>query len=222
MASYPSTGSRLTSSISTSLSTQIIIQVELPDGSVAPVGAVQELTESQSRGLARIVEIGTDGVIEIVPQKATEFELSLTRTVFDGLSLPEAFGRGFRNIQAQRFPFNILIIDVNAGVVDPQGTVDKNSTVITTYHNCWFNSTSTPIKAENYIIMQQARVWCEFISTMRGSGGVAESQGAGGGRSILGPGKTDSIEIASDVGRRLGGLDFAGILRAGTNSQNLV
>ena len=81
MAGYPNTGSRLTSSISTSLSTQIIIQVEMNDGSTVPVGAVKELTENQNRGLARIVEIGTDGVIEIVPNKATEFEVAVAVTV---------------------------------------------------------------------------------------------------------------------------------------------
>ncbi len=221
MASYPSTGSRLTSSISTTLSTQIIIQVEMNDGSVESVGAIQELTESQNRGLARIVEIGTDGVIEIVPNKATEFELSLTRTVFDGLSLPEAFGRGFRNIQSQRFPFNIQVIDVSAGIVDAQGTASKDSTVITTYHNCWFSRTSTPIKADNYIIMQTATVWPEFITSVRAGDAVAKSQAAGGGRSILTPGQVDPVEAAADSARRLGALDFAGLLRAGLNLQNL-
>jgi len=221
MPQYPSTGSRLTSSISTSLSTQIIIQVEMSDGSVEPVGAVKSLSEKQSRGLARIVEIGTDGVIEIVPNKATEFTLSLERTVFDGLSLPEAFGRGFRNIQSQRFPFNIQVIDVNAADVDAQGTVGKNSTVVTTYHNCWFNSTSTPIKADDYIIMQSADVWCEFITTTRAGDAVAKSQSAGGGRSLLTPNQVDPIEAAADSARRLGALDFAGLLRAGFNLNNL-
>jgi len=193
----------------------------LNDGSVTNVGAVQELTESQNRGLARIVEIGTDGVIEIIPNKATEFELTLNRVVFDGLSLPEAFGRGFRNIQSQRFPFNLQVIDINAGVVDAAGGVNKNSTVVTTYHNCWFNRTSTPIKADNYIIIQQATVWVEFISSTRAGAAVAASQGAGGGRSILTPGTLDPIESQSDSGRRLGSLDAAGILLAGLNLNNL-
>lgn len=218
---YPSTGSRLTSSISTSLSTQIIIQVEMNDGSVTPVGAVKELTEEQNRGLARIVEIGTDGVIEIVPNKATEFQLSLNRTVFDGLSLPEAFGRGFRNIQSQRFPFNIQVVDVNAGIVDASGTASKDSTVITTYHNCWFQRTSTPLKADDYIIVQSATVWCEFITSVRAGDAVAKSQAAGGGRSILTPGQVDPVEAAADSARRLGAMDYAGLLRSGFNLNNL-
>lgn len=219
MATYPSTGSTLTSTISTGLSTQIIIQVEMADGSVEPIGAVQELTENQQRGLARIVEIGTDGVIEIVPNKATEFTISLGRTVFDGLSLPEGFGQGFRNIQSQRSPFNIQVIDVSAGVVDSQGDIDKNTTVITTYHNCWFSRTVTPFKADNFIIVQTAECWCENISTTRSSGAVALSQGAGGGRSMLLPSQVDPTEAAVDSGRRLGSMDYAGIiLQAGISN----
>lgn len=213
MAAYPSTGSTLTSTISTGLSTQIIIQVEMSDGSVEPIGAVQELTENQQRGLARIVEIGTDGVIEIVPNKATEFTISLGRVVYDGLSLPEGFGQGFRNIQSQRTPFNIQVIDVSAGVVDASGDIDKNTTVITTYHNCWFSRTSTPFKADNFIIVQTAEVWCENISTTRSAGAVALSQGAGGGRSMLLPSQTDPVSNSVDVGSRLGAMDYAGLLR---------
>lgn len=210
---YPATGSRLTSGISTTLSTQIIIQVEMADGSIVPVGAIQSLSEKQSRGLARIVEIGTDGVIEIVPNKATEFTISLERTMFDGLSLPEAFGRGFRNIQSQRFPFNIQVVDVSAAIVDASGTAGKDTTTITTYHNCWFNSASTPLKADNYIIMQSAEVWAEFITSTRSSGPVAASQAAGGGRAILTPNSVDVIEGQVDSSRRLGAMDYAGLIR---------
>src|SRR5579859_6000339 len=99
--SYPQTGTTLSSNISSGLSTQIAINVEQPDGSLVDVGAVKSLTENQSRGLGRITEIGTDGVIEIVPNRATEYTLDLERTVFDALSLAEAFGQAFRNIQAQ-------------------------------------------------------------------------------------------------------------------------
>ena len=218
-SSYPNTGSRLTSGISTGLSTQILIHVNLPDGTVDTVGAIKSLTEKQNRGLARIVEIGTDGVIEIVPNKATEFSISLERTVFDGLTLTEAFGRDFRNIQSQRFPFNVEVIDTSSAVVNSNGDVDPNSVVVTTYHNCWFNSTSTPLKADDYIIMQSAEVWCEFISVLRGGQAVALSQSAGGGRAILTPGQVDPVEASVDAGSRLGALDFGGLLKlAGFNN----
>lgn len=211
--SYPATGSSLTSTILTGLSTQIEIQVQVSDGSFRAIGAVKELTETQTRPLFRVPEIGTDGNISIVPQRPVEYELSLTRTVFDGLSLTEAFGQGFRNIQAQRAPFNIQVIDVSAGIVDAAGAVDKNTTVITTYHNCWFNRTSTPVKADDYIIVQTATVWCLYISSTRAGAAVALSQGAGGGRTILTPGLVDPASAAVDSGHRLGAMDFAGLAR---------
>lgn len=222
MPSYPQTGSTLTSSISTGLSTQIIIQVEQPNGPPITVGAVKELTEEQTRGLMRIPEIGTDGIIEIVPKAPTEYTLRLTRTVFDGLSLPEAFGRGFRNIQSQRIPFNIQVIDLSAGIVDAQGVAGKDTVVVTTYENCWFASTSTPYKADDYIIVQTAQVWCEYISSVRAGDAVAKSQAAGGGRSILTPTSVDPVEAAADSRRRLGALDFAGLIRAGFGTNNLI
>ena len=98
MADFPNTQTNIEAGPRTNsgLSTQIIIKVFN-----SPVGALQNLQVTQNRGLARIVEVGTDGVIEIVPNKATEYELSATRIVFDQLRLPEAFSRGFRFIASQ-------------------------------------------------------------------------------------------------------------------------
>ena len=211
---YPNTGTTLSSNIATGLSTQIVIQVELPNGGVIDVGAVKSITEEQTRQLARITEIGTDGVIEIVPNRATEFSLNLERTVFDGLSLTEAFGRGFRNIQSQRFPFNLQMIDVSGGAVDSNGVVDKNSVVITTYSNCWFTRTSTPFRTDDYVIMQSANVWCEGIFSSRAGKPVAMSQAASGGRSVLTANQIDPIEGAADSRHRLGSLDFGGLIRS--------
>lgn len=204
---YPNTGSTLKSGLSTGLSTQIIITAEIKgDGKFEPVGAVRELTETQNRTLARVHEIGTDGTIEIVPQKAAEYDLSLTRIVFDGLSIAEAFGRGFRNIQSQRFPFNIVVTDNSA-------SGDSNSAVVTTYHNCWFYRISTPYKSDDYIIAQTANVWCEYISSIRGGSSVAETQNLNGGKRRIQPNQVDAIEAAADSRRRLGSLDFAGIMQ---------
>lgn len=87
-ATFPNTGSNINDGHRTSsgLSTQIIIKV-----SNNPVGALQQLSVAQNRPLQRIQEIGTDGVIEIVPNSATTFELTANRIVFDQLRLPESF-----------------------------------------------------------------------------------------------------------------------------------
>src|SRR5271168_3873932 len=106
---FPNTGTTVNpDSTSSGLSTQIIIKV---NGN--PVGALQTLTVDQTRSVQRISEIGTDGTVEIVPNKAAEYKLTTGRIVFDQLRLPEAFSRGFRFIGAQRLPFDIEIYDTS-------------------------------------------------------------------------------------------------------------
>lgn len=202
MASYPRTGSNLDSTTKSSLSTQIIIMVENE-----PVGAIQSFQETQSRSNKPITEVGTDGVIELVPQGATKVSLQIQRMYFDGLSLPESFSRGFRNIHSQRIPFDIVVID--------QFTGTGNDAIITTYHNCWFNNLSITYSASDYTIAQSAGVDCEYISTIRGGEAVALSQGVGGGRQIPGV-QLDVAELGADSGAngRRGSLDYPGLISA--------
>ena len=137
MAEYPNTSSILDNkalttqhgTTRTGLSTQIVVYVN-----EEPVGAIQSFQEQQQRQNKRINELGTDGVIEIIPQSAANVTLTVQRIVFDGLSVTEAFSRGFRNIHAQRIPFDIVVIDKFTGT--------DNDAVVTTYHNCWFKSMS--------------------------------------------------------------------------------
>jgi len=172
-----------------------------------PVGAIQSFQETQSRGIKPINEIGTDGIIELVPQGATKVSLQIQRMYFDGLSLPEAFSRGFRNLQSQRIPFDIVVID--------QFTGTGNDAIITTYHNCWFNNLSITYSASDYTIAQSAGVDCEYISTIRGGEAVALSQGVGGGRQIPGV-QLDVAELGADSGAngRRGSLDYPGLISA--------
>jgi len=138
MSDFPNTGSildRVTGQASTNsgLSTQIIIKVNN-----VPVGALQRLSVSQSRNLERIKEIGTDGVIEIVPNQATNFELTADRVVFDQLRLPESLSRGFRFINAQRVPFDIDVFDISSVNPPAAAATNSNGVVVMTYKNCWF------------------------------------------------------------------------------------
>lgn len=200
MATYPNTGSILDNKLHTSLSTQVIIMVE-----GEPVGAVQSFGENQSRSNARIKEVGTDGTIEIAPQSAAEITLSVERIVYDGLSVSESFSRGFRNIQAQRIPFSIVVIDQHSGTDD--------DAIITTYHNCWFNTISKTYNADNYIVTENCSIDVEYVSTLRGGEAVSLSQGVGGGRQIAGV-QIDSVELEADSGARRGALDFPGLISA--------
>jgi len=199
MATYPRTGSILDSTTRTALSTQIIVMVDNE-----PVGAIQSFQETQRRNNSRITEVGTDGTIEIVPNQAADFSISVERIVYDGLSVTEAFSRGFRNIQAQRIPFDIVIIDQYTGTDD--------DAVITTYRGCWFNSIGKTYSSSDYVISENVSIDVENVSTMRGGEAVALSQGTGGSRQISG--QVDSVELLADSGARRGALDFPGLISA--------
>lgn len=196
---YPKTGSILDSTTRTALSTQIIILV---DGE--PVGAVQDFSPDQSRANKRITEVGTDGTIEIVPTSGAEVSLSISRIVYDGLSVTEAMARGFRNLKSQRIPFDIVVIDQNTGTGD--------DAIITTYKNCWFKSIRNSYKSSDYIIDESVQVDVEDVMTLRGGEAVALSQGVGGSRQI--PLQRDPVELATDAGGRRGSLDFPGLISA--------
>jgi hypothetical protein len=165
------------------------------------VGAVQTLNVAQTRNLIRVVEIGLDGTLEIVPQQRAEVVLTVNRVVFDRLRLPEAFARGFINIKSQRLPFDIQIIDNTAGE-------DEDATTHI-YTNCWFNNYTTPYNAENYIITETATIWAEDVSSRLG----ASANAAQGGARDMKP-QIESIERLADIGSRRGTMDAPGIIDA--------
>jgi hypothetical protein len=211
VTTFPNTGSTVgldpkASQISTGLSTQIIIKVNQ-----VAVGALQQLSVNQARPLDRIKEIGTDGIIEIVPNGATTFEMTANRIVFDQLRLPEAFSRGFRFINAQRLPFDIEVFDLTG--IDPNsgGTVgtDLTGIVVVTYKNCWFQSYATPYAADNYIVTETATIWCEtaYISTPDVSTKPLTNQ-----RGIVGQTDGWGVESSVNSGGRRGSMDAGGIL----------
>jgi hypothetical protein len=204
MADYPATGTIFDNpgsggSTRTGLSTQVIVYVN-----GEPVGAIQSFQETQTRPLKRIGEVGTDGFIEIVPQSQTQINLQVQRIVFDGISLPESFARGFRNIHAQRIPFDIVVIDKFTGV-------DERS-VVTTYHNCFFASLGKTYSASDYVISENAQIQAEYMTSQRGNQAVVRSQGVGGSREI-GNKQIDPVEVRADRGRR-GSLDVGALIRA--------
>jgi hypothetical protein len=210
MASYPYTGTLFDSEAvtgaktRTALSTQIIVYVNNQ-----PVGAIQSFEERQQRSIKRIFEVGTDGTVEAVPQSAATIDLTVNRIVFDGLSLPEAMARGFRNIHSQRIPFDIVVIDRFTG------TEEEGGAIVTTYHNCWFGSLGRSYSVNDYTIAENASITVESVSTERNGAPVASSQGVGGGRDLGSEGRQiDAIEQAADYGTYRGSLDFPGLIKA--------
>ena len=180
MSEYPATGSTLVDTPHAGLSTQIVVKVR---GS--SVGAIQELTINQTRDMLVWEEIGTDGIVEIHPKGAAKIALTIGRVVFDQLRLPEAFSRGFINLQAQRLPFNIEVIDRFAG--------SNILAAVHTYHSCWFRRYTQPYRAENFLITETAELACEYISSMQAGVNVAQ----GGLRDI--PVEHDTMERATDL-----------------------
>lgn len=185
-------------STASTLSTQIIIKVDNE-----PVGALQRLTVAQNRPLQRIQEIGTDGVIEIVPNSATTYELTAERVVFDLLRLPEAFSRGFRFIAAQRIPFDIEIFDIS-NTAASLGE-ESEGVVAMTYKNCWFTRYETPYQADNYVITETSGIWAETASM------VATPTASDNLRGLIPVSDAAGIENDVNIGGRLGSLNATGL-----------
>ena len=164
MSNYSNTQSVFDSSgggsTRTGLSTQIVVMVN-----GQPVGAIQSFGQTQQRSTRPITEVGTDGVIEIVPSSATQISLSIQRIMFDGLSLPEAFSRGFVNIAAQRMPFDIVVIDRSNQ--DPSDAIGTGSERVTVYKNCWFTNLAKTFSSQDYIVSETASVRCETVYTFK-------------------------------------------------------
>jgi hypothetical protein len=208
--SYPYTGTQLNSSTQTGLSTQILVQV---DG--LAVGGIQSLRVNQRRPLRAITEVGTDGNIEIVPNAATTFELSIERIYFDRKTITESLGRSFLNIQAQRYPFDIYIydfhnvpgaaLDPEFGVGDPTAAAQlaANGIITTVYENVWIGSLDTTYSSGDYIIMQNISATAEFCHSHIGP----VSSAADGVSGIPGSAAIDQPLDSADGFRELRNLE---------------
>lgn len=214
-STYPNTGSLINRGIddnagrtTTGLSTAIVIKVA---GNA--VGALQDFTLNQDRGLYEAVEIGTDGIIEVVPQSATKFKVTTNRLVFDQMRLPQAFSRAFVNIAAQRIGFDIEIFDLNyaTGFITNAGQVTQENAagsgiMVMKIVNCWFSSLSTPYKANDYTIIESANLTAETIQLV--------NPGANGIRNLDPQTDTAGIERLVNEGKRRGSLDVSGLVNS--------
>ena len=205
MATYPSSGSTLKSNISTGLSTQIIVKV-----GTETVGAIQKLSINHNRNIERVKEVGLDGILELVPNQPTQYDITVNRIVFDRLRLPEAFSRGFINIKSQLLGFDILIIDRSNG--------DGEGIVMHKLVGCWFSKYNTNYDSGNYIITEDATILCEDI--VSNLGGSDANAATGGTRGINYEVDTYGRERATDRGA--GGLGGGGGFRGTMDVAGLV
>jgi hypothetical protein len=189
------------------MSTQIIVKV-----GTETVGAIQKLTINHNRNVERVKEVGLDGILELVPNQPTQYDLNVDRIVFDRLRLPEAFSRGFINIKSQLIGFDILVIDRTNG--------EDNGVVLHKLVGCWFNRYTTNYDSGNYIITENATLLCEDI--VSNLGGSDASAATGGARGINYEVDTFGRERATDRGAGgVGGgggfrgtMDVAGLINA--------
>ena len=196
MAKYPPSGSLLENRINSGLSTQITIKVNN-----VTVGAIQRLSITQNRDLHRWEEIGTDGIVEIHPRGAAKIDLAVDRIVFDGMKLTESFARGFINIQSQRIPFDINIIDKSE-------VKDNSGHVVHTFNNCWFKNYNPQFRSDSFIVSETAQIWCEYVTTTRGSISAVN----GGFRGINY--EYDTIERETDSKGKIGRYEISDVGRS--------
>jgi hypothetical protein len=201
---YPNTGSILTGEndtnrTGTAVSTNIIILV---NGN--PIGAIKKLGISESRDIAVIDEVGTDGHIDSVPRKSTEITGTCTRTRFDNLRMLAAFSRPYIHLAAQRIPFDIVIQDTFAGS-------DVNSILTTTVRNVWANKLDITYSTDDFVIVEDMSWTAEHIYSKIGNSNAVP--GVSGSRTLeIGTG--NYFERQADRGDRRGALDGAGLLLA--------
>jgi hypothetical protein len=188
---------------STSLSTNMLVLVN-----DIPIGAIQELSVTESRGITMIQELGTDGFVDSVPTSSTKISGSCRRIRYDALRVTEAMGRSFIHLASQVYPFDFVIIDRN------RRGGNKISTVI---KNVWLTNIQYSYTVNEWIITDNIQWEAEAIySTLVGSGASAATGGDLGIKSS-GPFNTEfvnDIERVVDRGAsgRRGSLDSGGLL----------
>lgn len=203
----PNTGSYTTSPegrnrTGTHVSTNIIIEV-----SGTPIGAIKSLSITENRNIASISEVGTDGIIDSVPQRSAEITGSCQRTRFDNLRIAQALGRPYVHVAAQRIPFDIRIIDTFAGP-------DPSQQLITTLKNVWISKISYRYQSDDFVIVEDMDWKAEHIYTvLKGGGNARNIIGASGGRPVQ-IRYSNIFELEADRGDRRGALDGAGLLLA--------
>ena len=209
---YPHTGSILTDAgrnvTRTGVSTEIIIQV---DGN--PIGAIQSISYKEDRNIHMIDEVGTDGHIDSVPQKSTDISGDCTRVRFDNLRMASAFSRGFIHAASQRIPFDIVTLDIFAA--DENDGFNGSENVITTViKNVWIRNLGVTYTVSDYVILETMGWVAEHIYSYLGQGQNVVPAPNARQIPII---DNDAFERQTDIGKRRGALDAAGLINVVDN-----
>jgi hypothetical protein len=223
MANAANTGSTLTvagsnvNKTSTGISTNIIIMVNN-----TAVGAIQQMTINEKRGIKMIDEVGTDGHIDSVPNSSSNITGSCQRIRFDRLRITEAFSRGFVHVQSQVYPFDIVILDKQKR--------DQGSQISTVIKNVWITGIDYTYNATDWVITDTMSWEAETIFSVLNNGS-SQPVAVGGERGIqhMGSGPYGVVNIQSgdgivnieqlaDTGAngRRGSMDASGLIDIGS------
>ena len=216
-SAYPQTGSTLTlpggtNVTSTAISTNILITVRDPNapGGYVPIGAIQSMAISEKRSIKMIDEVGTDGHINSVPNQSTNITGTCQRVRFDKLRIAEAFDRSFMHVDAQVYPFDIIIYDKQKQTVGAQ--------VSTVIKAVWISGIDYTYQVSDWVITDSMTWEAETIfSTVNGGpaavGGQLNLQPFG----INNPNWIERQADSGAMGRR-GSLDAAGLIDIGSSN----
>jgi hypothetical protein len=208
---FPTTGSTISldghDNTNTGISTNILITVG-PN----PVGAVQDLTLTETRPIRMIDEVGTDGHIDSVPNMSTNIKGTCKRIRYDRMHITEAFSRGYLHAHSQRVPFDIVIIDSWNG--NALNFADTSQDIITTIKNVWINEISFTYQVSDWVIVDNMSFEAETMFSTLGGSQTPAAQGGTRGipLAILSP--ASDIEQAADIGSLRGGLYGGGLINS--------
>ena len=210
MAQAANTGSTLTfpgsqNKTSTAISTNILVTVRSPQGNI-PVGAIQQLSVSETRSIKMVNELGTDGSIDSTPNESTVITGSCQRVRFDRLRVTEAFGRGFLHAASQAYPFDIVIFD--------KQKLNQGSQISTVIKNVWIKSLQYAYQANDWVIMDTMEWQAEKIFSILNNG--SNSPAATGGEIAI-PFSNIPVERAADTSIQGGSLSASGLIDLGSS-----
>lgn len=143
------------------------------------VGFIQSFTPSEQREITPVQELGTEGVVQMVPGNTRGGTIQITRfalynsDIWNALGLTPTgqftkrdqqitgdafkrqdsgtYGNPFRTLKDQRVP-----LELRAHTILPN--ISAEAMLVETYYDCWISSYSKSIAAQNIIVSENVTV----------------------------------------------------------------
>lgn len=142
------------------------------------IGLIQSFSRNEGRDVTPVSEIGTEGLVQLVPNNYQGGTLSVDhfriygRLMFETLGLydlgaPQSFIANFNpiaHLAQQRLPFSVKVTVRGAAKEDPSII---NRRIVEVYHGCWLTSYSYDVSSGNITVSEKAEIkytWPEIIN----------------------------------------------------------